>query len=54
MKKKDDELGEGDEFAAYKDLIAGSSSDEEEDEEDSADEGSETLEKEQTKLESIR
>ena len=52
MKRKDDELGEGDEFEAYKDLIAGSSS--EEDEEDVSEEGSEAEQKEQNRIELMR
>ena len=32
LKRRDDELGEGDDFNAYKDLIAGSSSEDDEDE----------------------
>ena len=52
MKRKEYELEDADEYEAYKDLIAGSSS--EEDANASADEGSEAEEKEQVRLESMR
>ena len=39
MKRKDEDLGQGDEFEAYNDLIAGTSS--EDDEEGLSEEGSE-------------
>ena len=51
MKRKEDELGDADEFEAYKDFIAGSSSEEVSDD---AAEGSEAEEKEQTRIESMR
>ena len=50
LKRKEDELEDAEEFEAYKDLIAGSSS-----EEDSqAEEGSEAEAKEQERIDQIR
>ena len=50
MKRKDGELGEGDEFDAYKGLIAGSSSESDE----ASAEGSEAEEREQKRIEDMR
>ena len=50
MKRKDEELMEGNEFDAYKALIAGSSSDSDE----ASEEGSEAEEREQKRIEEMR
>ena len=51
LKRKEDEMGDADEFEAYKDFIAGSS---DESVSDDAAEGSEAEEKEQARIESMR
>ena len=51
LKRREDEMGDAEEFEAYKDFIAGSS---DEEVSDDAAEGSEAEEKEQTRIESMR